>query len=143
MSDPLAQFRRKPVAVADATATGEGYAAFGAKDRVERLRIRRAMGPTRSPVYNCLLDVAYDGDYGTNFVLTYTFMIVLVRGKNLQAIIAAIEAGTAHFIQEFDADQWAKPDSTAPFIESIEVVGQEKGSASLAMETSPRRDKHH
>lgn len=48
------------------------YAAFGAKDKVTRLRIRRAMAPTRSPGYAYLLDVVYDSQYGTNFVLVFT-----------------------------------------------------------------------
>lgn len=129
MSDPLAQFRKRPVGMATPpTGEGEGYAAFGAKDKVERLKIRRAMAATRSPGYAYLLDLAYDGPFGTNFVLVYTFMIVMVRGRNLQPIIMALETGTADFIQEFDPDKWEKPsDEKAPFIESIEVVVKENG----------------
>lgn len=134
MTDPLAQFRKKPVVVSStppaAMATAEAYAAFGAKDRTERLRIRRAMAPTRSPSYNYLLDVLYDGSFGTNFSLLYTFMVVLVRGRNLQAVVSALEAGTADFIQEFDSDRWTRPDANAPFIESIEVVVQENAPVS-------------
>ena len=130
MNDPLAQFRKRPSGVT-APPTGEGpelYAAFGAKDRVERLKIRRAQAPTRSPGYAYLLDMAYDGPFGTNFVLVYTFMIVLVRGRNLQSLIMALETSTADFIQEFDPDKWEKPkDDKAPFIESIEVVVKENG----------------
>lgn len=132
MSDPLAQFRKRPGGVA-APPTGEGpegYAAFGAKDKVERLKIRRASAPTRSPGYAYLLDIAYDGPFGTNFVLVYTFMMVMVRGCNLQPVILALETRTADFIQEFDPDQWEKPkDDKIPFIESIEVVMQENGES--------------
>ncbi len=53
--DPLAPYRRTPLPP-EATTTRpkepEGYVAFGGKDRVERLRIRRAMAPTRSPRYH-------------------------------------------------------------------------------------------
>ena len=124
MNDPLAAFRRKPLE-RQASETNEtaAYLAFAGKDRVERLRIRRANGPTRSPGYNTLLDVVYDGDFGTNFVLVYTFMMVLVRGRNLQGLVLALETSTADFIQEYDSDRWAKPtDETAAFIESIQVV---------------------
>lgn len=133
MVDPLAQFRKQRPAGPAGTAEGttgepEGYVAFGTKDRVDRLKIRRAMAPTRTPGYNYLLDVVYDGSFGTNFVLVYTFMMVLVQGKNLQSVVMALESGTADFIQEFDAERWAKPkDATAAFIESIEVVVQESG----------------
>lgn len=127
MSDPLAQFRRKPIEpvslLTDKLPDAEGYQAFGAKDKVERLRIRRAMAPTRSPGYAFLLDVTSDGPFGTNFVLVFTFMSVLVRGKNLLPVISALESGRADFIQEFHPDLWAKPtDSSVPLIESIEVV---------------------
>jgi hypothetical protein len=95
---------------------------------VDRLKIRRANDPTRSPGYAYLLDVVYDGPYGTNFVLVYTFLMVLVKGRNLQHLITALEMGTADYIQEFDVDRWQKPkDEKAPFIESIEVVVQESG----------------
>jgi len=129
MTDPLAQFRKGSTGRSEATPSApEGYVAFGAKDRVERLKIHRAMAPTRSPGYAHLLDVVYDGAFGTNLVLVYTFLMVLVRGKNLQNIVMALETGTADFIQEFDPERWAKPkDGNAPFIESIEVVVQESG----------------
>lgn len=133
MNDPLAPFRKKtppsPTSDGGAKNPTEEYAAFGAKDRVTRLRIRRAMAPTRSPGYTYLLDVVYDGAYGTNFVLVYTFLMVLVRGRNLQPVIAALETGMADFIQEFDGDRWQKPaESAAPLIDSIEVVVQESNA---------------
>lgn len=136
MTDPLAQFRKKPILPEGQTKPPIGtdeYVAFDAKDRVDRLKIRRANDPTRSPGYAYLLDIVYDGPYGTNFVLVYTFLMVLVRGRNLQSLTSAIEMGTADFIQEFDPDRWQFPkDEKASFIESIEVVVQENGSNSEA-----------
>jgi hypothetical protein len=131
MNDPLAQFRKKPVGPSSEMPPPKGtdeYVAFDAKDKVDRLKIRRANDPTRSPGYAYLLDVVYDGAYGTNFVLVFTFLMVLVRGRNLQGVVMALEMGTADFIQEFDPERWQKPkDESAPFIESIEVVVQESG----------------
>ena len=131
--DPLAAYRKKPVTGEESPVKGkskEGYVAFDAKDKVNRLRIRRALGSTRSPGYAYLLDVAYDGDYGTNFVLSYTFLMVVVAGKNLQSVVFALETGTADFIQEFDPSRWEKPtDKTAPFIESIKVIVQDSGAS--------------
>jgi len=145
MADPLAQYRKTPAPPGAAPASGggpdkpkdaDGYVAFATKDKVSRLRIRRAMAPTRSPGYAYLLDVVYDGSYGTNFVLVYTFLMVLVRGKNLQSLVFALESGMADYIQEFDPDKWAKPtDESAAFIETIEVVVQESGSSASGAET--------
>ena len=131
--DPLASFRKKPApagsgpVLASSTPPKEasGYVAFEGKDKVPRLRIRRANAQTQSPGYAFLLNIAYDGDFGTNFVLFYTFMAVLVEGRNLQTLISALELGNVDFMQEFDPDLWEKPtDDKAAFIESIKVVVQ-------------------
>jgi len=132
MNDPLAQYRRTSTStvggVPPSKDSGE-YAAFGTKDKVLRLRIRGASALTHSPGYNLLLDVVYDGDHGTHFVLVYTVLMVRVEGKNLQKLVFAIENGMADFIQEFDADRWAKPaDAQAPLIQSIEVKVTERNS---------------
>lgn len=129
--DPLAPYRKRAASVAGEAPPprppGE-YVAFDAKDMVARLKIRRATEPTRSPGYAYLLDVVYDGPFGTSFTLVFTFLMVFVRGRNLQPVIAALEMNTADFIQEFDASKWQKPtDEKAPFIESIKVVTQDSG----------------
>jgi hypothetical protein len=131
--DPLAQYRRTPTAPAPAGGvqpsedTGE-YVAFGTKDKVHRLDIRCAAPLAHLPSYNILHNITYDRPFGTNFILTYGIIIVLVRGQNLQKMIFAIGNHMADFIQEFDPKRWAKPtDATAAFIESIEVKILEGG----------------
>lgn len=132
-NDPLAQFRKSPAAPAGAIISpkeADEYVAFGTKDKVNRLRIHSALAPTHAPSYNILLNVISDVQYGTNFVLIYTMMMVLVRGKNLQKMVFALENGMADFIQEFDPDRWQKPtDAGAAIIESIEVKVTEGGMA--------------
>jgi hypothetical protein len=120
--DPLAQWRRTPlVPTATEPLEPEKYVAFDTKDKVFRLRIRGADDSIYAPGYNILLNLLYDKQ-GTHFILTYSVMMVLVRGKNLQKVVFAIENGMADFIQEFDHKRWPEPtDATAPFIESIEV----------------------
>jgi hypothetical protein len=130
--DPLAQFRKTPVPPGGTLPPKEAeeYIAFGTKDKVFRLRIRSAAAPVNSPGYNILLNVIYDGDHWTHFMLVYTVLAVLVRGKNLQNAVFAIENGMADFIQEFDSERWEKPkDANAAFIESIEIKAIENGSA--------------
>lgn len=145
MTDPLAQYRKKSagvVAEPPPPKSPDEYVAFDAKDKVDRLLIRQANSQARSPGYNFLLDITYDGPYGTNFVLVYSFMMmVLVEGRNLQPVIKALQMGTADFIQEFDADRWQKPkDEKAPFIDSIKVVLQE-GGPSLPENGKPGNEK--
>src|SRR5277367_1719000 len=120
--DPLAQWRKTPRApTSTLPPEPEKYAAFATKDKVFRLRIRGADDSIYAPGYNILLNLLYDKQ-GTHFILTYSVMMVLVRGKNLQKVVFAIENGMADFIQEFDFKRWPEPtDATAPFIESIEV----------------------
>jgi hypothetical protein len=129
--DPLAAFRKVPLASAGTPppAEPENYVAFDTKDKVFRLRIRGTDDSVYAPGYNILLNLMYDKQ-GTHFILTYSVLVVLVRGKNLQRVIFAIENGMADFIQEFDFKRWPEPkDATAPFIESIEVRVLENGSA--------------
>ena len=137
--DPLAEFRKTPPAPRGGPIPpkeADEYVAFGTKDKVNRLRIRSVMAPVNSPGYHILLNVVYDGEYGTNFVLLYTVLMVLVRGKNLQKVVFAIENGQADFIQEFDPDKWQKPtDANAAIIESIEIKIIEGGSSTPAETT--------
>jgi hypothetical protein len=129
--DALEQFRNRKAAALSATATAptgvagspDVYAAFAAKDRVERLQIvtREAM---QWPAYHCLLNVTSDGTHGTNFMLLFSFLGVVVKGKNLQGVVSAIAAGTCSFIQEFDAKKWPAPAAGEPVIESIEYVSE-------------------
>jgi hypothetical protein len=129
MTDPLAKFRKQPLTPSDtprSLKTSEPYIAFDAKDNVDRLIIRRSMNPTRSPRYLYLKDIAYDAEFGTNFALYFEFMVVVVRGRNLQPVILALQKNAAEFIYEFDPDRWEMPtDEKAPFIHSIEVLEQE------------------
>jgi hypothetical protein len=130
--DPLAQFRKTPVPPGGTLPPKEAeeYTAFGTKDKVFRLRIRSAAAPVNSPGYNILLNVIYDGDHWTHFMLVYTVLAVLVRGKNLKNAVFAIENGMADFIQEFDPERWEKPkDANAALIESIEIKVIESGSS--------------
>src|ERR1700691_5461905 len=123
--DILAQFRRAPAGgsrTGKATDEPDDYVAFATKDNAHRLRIRSAVALTHAPSYQLLVDVVYDGHHGTHFVLVYTTLAVLVRGRNLQKVVFAIENGMGDYIQEFDPKRWQKPgEPTAPFIESIEV----------------------
>jgi hypothetical protein len=132
--DPLAQFRKKPLSPGYEPTPNEPekYLAFETKDKVFRLRIRGADDSIYAPGYNILLNLLYDKQ-GTHFILTYSVMMVLVRGKNLQRVVFAIENGMADYIQEFDFKRWPEPtDATAPFIESIDVKVIEGGSSTPA-----------
>jgi hypothetical protein len=125
--DPLAAFRRKPGEGENTPALNKEagtYVAFGGKDRVERLQIRRVLDPVRAPRYLHLYDMAFDAHYGLNFTLFYEHMVVMVRGKNLQGLVAALQTSTVDFIQEYHAEVWDKPAADAPIIESIQVVVQ-------------------
>ena len=148
MSDTFAQWRKSPIqphvsaTVADSSSA---YLAFEAKDRVERLEIRPASAPIHAAGYGSLLDIVFDRS-GTNFVLLFSFMMVLVRGRNLHSVFAALKNGTASFIEEFDSDRWTDPkDPKLPFIESIKVVAKKEGPPLEEMESSfaPPREKMH
>ena len=126
MTDLLAAYRRKPIVEADKVPSG--YVAFGGKDRVERLKIRFAKGLTHAPGYFYLRNISYDGKHGTNCVLMFDFMVVLLKGKNLQSLISSLMLGTVDFIQEFNPDVWPQPADDSPLIDSIEIIQTDEKS---------------
>jgi hypothetical protein len=130
--DPLAQFRKSPITPKGGMLPpkeSDEYVAFGTKDKVRRLDIRLVPDMEHSPAYNLLLDVVSDGRGGTNFMLVYTVMLVMVKGANLQKMAFAIKNQMADHIQAFDSERWPKPtDAQAAFIDSIEVKVTEGGS---------------
>ena len=128
MSDnPLSRYRRQgapetpPVTEKPAEPGLKPYQAFDPQDRNLSLDIHRVLGPTYSPSYAYLLNVAYDNEYFTNFVLYYTFMRVEVRGKNLREVIKAIKIRKCEYIQDFHPEEYEPPREGEPVIESIEV----------------------
>ena len=133
--DLLAQYRRttgsNPVGKAVPTDSNE-YVAFGVRDKVQRLRIRSLTAPVNSPGYNILLNVVYDGEQGTHFMLVYTVLMVLVRGKNLQKLIFALENNNCDFIQQYDPTKWQKPTAAdAAVIDMIEIKNTDKKGAEV------------
>lgn len=151
--DLLAALRRtphQPQIPTDASIVGNeessqksgDYVAFEAKDRAERLIIHRVKDPARSPYYQGLLDITYDDSYWENFVLMYGFVIVMVRGKNLRPLIAALQMHTAKEIWEFDPRKWKRPtDPQATIIESIEI--QQAGSERAFVEDEKSKAVRH
>ncbi len=103
---------------------------------MERLKIHFAKERTHAPSYLHLQNLSYDGQHGTNCVLMFDFMCVLIRGKNLQGLVTALALGTVDFIQEFNPDLWPKPDDKSPLIESIEIM-QPDENPSLAASDKP------
>ena len=70
----------------------DGYVAFDTKDRVARLKIFKKNYPTHTPGYHYLLDVVYSGQNVTQIVLVFTFLMVFIKGKNLQPIGVTLPA---------------------------------------------------
>lgn len=137
-NDPLAAFRRQqpstgsyPQAVSpQQAATGlKPYKAFEIRERAaERLEIRRVLGETHAPSYRYLMDVSFNGQYGTELLLVYSFLLVKIKGKNLQPVIHAILEGRCAFIQDFHSNEFAPPQENEPVIASIEFPTEGGGS---------------
>ena len=102
------------------------YEAYKVKDRgAERLEIRRVLGESHAPSYRYLMDVSFNGDYGTELILIYSFLMVKIRGRQMQPLIRAILEGTCAFIQDFHPQEFSPPPPGSAIIESIEIVGRE------------------
>jgi hypothetical protein len=129
MSDPLARFQKAQLIaheISDQSKRGlQSYHAFAVmekSDKSSRLQIKRVAGSSHAPSYNALLDICYDGVHGTGLVLVYSFMQVKIKGKNLQALISAIEKHECAYIQDYHEHFFTPPKPEEAFIEAIEVV---------------------
>lgn len=116
-ADNVVHLERPAAAHSDRT-----YVAFQLRDNAERLQIRRAKDPARFPAYSYLLDISYDPFHQSAFTLIYTFMIVEVRGWNLEPVVHAISYGNCDRLYEFDKRQHDKPAEGEPLIEFIEIT---------------------
>ena len=129
MSDsPLSRFRRQGAPVTEEPArrptagARKPYRAFDPQDKVLSLDIHRVLGATYSPSYAYMLNLTYDNEYFTNFVIYYTFLRVEVRGKNLKEVITAIKLKKCEYIQDFHPEEFEPPAEGEPLIESINIV---------------------
>jgi hypothetical protein len=131
MRDPLARFvfRDKKPAKPKPPETGSGelaeYLAVDAKDRNKYLQIRTARGIYRAPAYTYLLDVISDGERGEEIALLFSFMVVDIRGKNLQEMAISLIRRECAFIQDYSPHKFANPKPDEAIIESIEITARE------------------
>lgn len=98
------------------------YLAFNVRDRTKYLEIKTTRGINRAPAYAYLLDVISDGERGTEISLLFSFMVVDIRGKNLQDVAHSLAMRGCAFIQDFDPKVFAQPEPSAAIIEAIEIV---------------------
>ncbi|POZ49654.1 hypothetical protein [Methylovulum psychrotolerans] len=98
------------------------YQAFDAKDRSKIIRIRRTNGTHHAPANTYLLDVVSDGGKNQEIAIIYSFMVVKITGRNLQHLQLAIEKRECDFIQNYDAEVFATPESDEAVIDSIEII---------------------
>lgn len=120
------------------------YQAFRRSDaRIQRLKVRPRARAWERMHYGYLQRIVEDSIYGTQLGLVFTFAVVILQGRNLQAVAEAIDAEQCEFVQQFDPSRWEEPsDPKAPFIESIEIHVQTKVEAADALVTraQPERD---
>lgn len=71
------------------------------------------------------MDVSFNGEFGTELVLIYSFLVVKIKGKNMQALTRSILEGNCTFIQDYHENEFIPPAKDKPVIESIEIVVRE------------------
>lgn len=98
------------------------YKAFEKASKPLRLIIQCRSQPSHSPSYGLLANVIFDRRFGGSFVLIFNFMTVTVTGRNLAAVIHAINHQACSMITEFDPRSNEAPAKGEPIIEGIEIV---------------------
>ena len=110
------------------------YEAFHPLDR-QQLRVRFC--PRDQPwewlPYAGLQRIVTEADLGTRVALIWPFAVVIVYGRNLQALDYALANESLDFVRAFDPERYdPSTDPNAPFIEKIEILvhdGPERAAA--------------
>jgi hypothetical protein len=124
-------------------ATKTSYQAF---KPVERRQIRVHICPRLQQwewlPYFTLQRIVTDADYGTSLALIWGYAVVIIRGRNLQAIDASLATEHCEELREFDPDRYARPDDTDAFIDSIKIHTESREAMAKA-EAEATADKRH
>jgi hypothetical protein len=148
--DPLAKWRRggsqpaqSPVIEPEPASTAKpddsyGYVAFTGMDRGvgEFISVVRASGLVRRFSYNGLVEIADDGDFGTQLALVFNFgPVVFIYGRNLSGLALGLCFRRIEKITEYDAKRWPElKDKSAPIIERIDIEVKGMADAIAAVE---------
>jgi hypothetical protein len=97
------------------------YRAYHTRSRSFSLEIRRVLAAWHSPDYSHYYNLSRNANYGDNFVIYYSFMMVEVEGKNLQQVARAIIERRCQWIQDFHAEEHDPPAEGEPVITSIAI----------------------
>jgi hypothetical protein len=125
--DPLAKWRRQQSPSTEAQPTDNTvYEAYKADRAMERLEIRRSGQLAYVVAYRYLLYMTHDEQKGTTINLVFSFMVVEIRGRNLQPVMNAIADGRCDFIRDFDARAYPPPAPDQSIIESIKITTQKE-----------------
>lgn len=99
------------------------YEAFVPGERgQEILEIRPMLGIWQTPSYRYLMNMLFNSVSGTGMVLIFSFVVVKIQGRNLDAVYQAIRDRACACIQEYDPTAFSPPDTDAPVITQIEIV---------------------
>jgi hypothetical protein len=119
------------------------YLAFKPAERRQiRVQIRPRLQQWEWLPYFTLQRIVTDADYGTSLALIWSYAVVIIRGRNLQLIDAALATERCEELREFDPDRFSQPDATAAFIDSIKIHTESRETMAKA-EAEATGDKAH
>jgi hypothetical protein len=107
-----------------ATTEESGYRAFSVLEKgiSDFLSIVRVDGLVRRFSYNGLVEIADDGDLGTQIVLVFNFgPVIFIYGKSLSKAVLSLCFRRTEYLQEFNPERWGKPEKGEPVIEKIVI----------------------
>jgi hypothetical protein len=118
-TNPIAEWLGRNTSKVDPRA----YEAFHPLDR-RQLRVRFC--PREQPwewlPYASLQRIVTEADHGTRVALLWPFAVVIIYGRNLQALDYAIANESLDVVRAFDLERYDPPaDQAGPFISEIEI----------------------
>lgn len=137
MKNPLQKWERKPAAAAAPapaekpkppelvkTDTKAEYVAFSVLENGNKyLSLARAVGLIRRFNYNAVMEIADDGELGTQVAIAFNFgPVVFIHGRNLKELITGLLFDRVEVVREYDPKRWPMPETGAAVVTKIEIV---------------------
>jgi hypothetical protein len=93
--------------------------------RLDSVELRPSRGLWSQPSYVQLIDVLFDGNPASFIALLYFHQVVVVKGRNLQSIVAGLRMRTQWIIEQHDEAKHEPRAKNEPEVEHMEFITED------------------
>ncbi len=103
----------------------------------DSMEIRQVLAPWVAPEWKYYMIPIYNGAFPDKLGLVYSFLTVKIEGERLLPLLRAIKKKTCIYIQEFDAQEFLRPEPGQTIIKKITVKFRKGGDEDEIINSMP------